>query len=405
MATQAAVHLRAGQVALVPVCFTFAFLVVLPVFTDFGAGITLSRPLPLGFIMSISLATLLIVAGVVRFPRRFLLLFLVFTSTLVLVLSVGLPNSHVPMQSLLHGFQVIVPFVGFIVSYVLFQRRRHLSAAGVGVVLALVLSSGVILSHNSDVVMSMGRWRFDEPILWGRFEVYQFRQYVGTVFAAALPLGLLAFRSMQGRLALLVLGVLVAVTVFGMWTAAGRLMVLASLLVICASFVSRRQVLVVITVAAFIIMLLVFFLEPFRVEFLHALARFADMGNRFPHWSRAWSEGWGGVFGTAYAISQGRESLSGAHNQLLSFLSRGGAFLVLTWVSLLFWMLLRAFTLLRVATDSPLWWGYVGLATALLFQSILNGVIAVPFEQPYTALFIWFVYGLVERAYRIESSR
>lgn len=402
-ATRSALKSKAGAGLQLLVPFCVSFFATIPFFIDLEG--LLPRPVPVSFFVVYSLFFVIVLSGIVRAPKGLAAIFFMLIILVTSVLFVGIPHSYAPGQSLLHGLQILVPLAGFFLSYSIFLRRGHFRGGGFGVLLALLLTSAIILYQNSDVVLGLGRWRFDEPGIWGPFEVYQFRQYVGSVMASAIPLGLLAAHSWRQRLTVLAVGALVALTVFGMWTAAGRLMALVALLVVALSLFRKRSVIWGGGLAGLTILALVVSVEPLRAEFLQAVFRFADMGGRFPYWASTWADSWAGLFGSAYAVPMGSESLSGggAHNQLLSLWSRGGILLALLWAGLLIWMLYRSFALLRVARDSPLWWGYAGLATALVLQALLNSVIVVPFEQPYSGIFIWFVYGLVERANRIES--
>lgn len=378
-----------------------ATAISVPLFSEFNV---LPRPLPLGLFVVLSVALVVVLSTpsrVARWPAGSLAFFGVMVLAMVGAMSYGLLQAATSWyQVFFMASQVVLPFVGFIAVYPMVRSERGLRVFGASALAVAVVTSVVILLVNFESVFGLNFY-YDPPELPGGLVIYQFRQYVGSVLVGVVSLGLLATRTVSQRIVVLLLSMLVGLAVFGMWSAAARIMILFVLVVMTLSLFSLRRILVGVAVLC-LLFSVAFFLEPARDIIISSLQRFETMGNRFSPWSFVWQHITAAPFSGGWYLALGdANNLRGAHNQLLNLWFRAGLASAFIWFLMMVYIAWRTVGLLRRTYETPMFWGSVGLALALLVVAYANSVIVVPFEQPYSGIFIWSVYALVERSRRV----
>ena len=381
--------------------FIIGFIVIFPIFIRLPL---IPIPMPIGIVI-ISLFSILLIGKYffsiekLIFPINWVFLISGYIFTIFISLFVSAHDSYLPYSSLLAAFQMILPIGTFFIFLNILNSRKNYISIIYGAYSAVFLFSILVLLSKNNLLLP-NVFEDVHPVLAGPFEFYQFRQYVGTVMAAVMLLGLFMPRSKFNDLILLIFSFIIVLAISEMFTSAGAMLSLVSFMLIAYRFLGFLKLILVLPII-FIALFYAGFGIAIQEAVSYELLNIARAGNRFEVWSKSIK-----IIKNSPIIGNGfrfdstiQERMLLSHSQPLNTFTRAGIFPFLIWICIIFYALYRSYGLVRLGYYSEKYYGYVGLLIATIQLLFFASMVTTNFDQPYSGTVIWLYIALIERSY------
>lgn len=381
--------------------FILGFVIFFPLFIRLPG---LPVPMPIGLIF-MSLATIIILTKSTSlkekllFPKYWTILILAYVLSIFIPLLFGIQKTYLPYSSVLAAFQMVLPIGTFYIFYYLINTKEILRSVSIGGFLAVFSFCLLVLLSKNNLFLS-GTFENVHPVLGGPFEFYQFRQYVGTVMASGMLLGLFIFRSGLNDFILVVCGLIMVLAISEMYTSAGAVLSLISLMLMTYRYLGGFKLVLLLPIFLLILFILGFG-SAIQEAISYELLNIAKAGNRFGVWSESIEiikES--PLIGNSFEFNSAfQERMLLSHSQPLNTFTRAGIFPFLIWICMIFYAFYRSYSLVKISSSSNYYYGYIGLFFGIIQLAFLSAIVTTSLDQPYSGTIIWLFISLVERGH------
>jgi hypothetical protein len=380
--------------------FILGFIVLFPLFIRLPG---LPVPLPIGLIVISMLAPIIFLKSFLLkekllFPKNWILLTLSYALVLYIPLLIGIQDTMMPYSSVMAALQMVLPIGSFYIFFHLLNTKEAYISMTLGAFFAVFLFCLFVLLSKNNLFLP-GIFEDVHPVLKGPFEFYQFRQYVGTIMASGMLLGLFMMRSKLNDTVLIIFGLIIVLAIPEMFTSAGAIISLMSLMLIIYRVFGLLK-LVLMSPIFLVTLFLMGFGSAIQEAISYELLNIADAGNRFGVWSESIEiikES--PLFGNSFQFESAfQDRMLSSHSQPLNTFSRAGIFPFLIWICIIFYAFYRSYSLVKLSSSSN-YYGYIGLLFGIIQLAFLSAMVTTSLDQPYSGTIIWLFISLVERGH------